>query len=104
MRLSQAMQQMSERFLYIVKKVIQTIREVLYGMTIYDWVHELNKARHEEERLFTLIVYGDFLGIPILPPYYSLRLLPFLVPAYENWRRSMLRERDFTDLFDQEIG
>lgn len=98
------MQQMSERLLHIVKKVIQTIREVLYGMTVYDWVHELNKARHERERLFTLIVYGDLLGVPILPPYYSLRLLPFLVPMYENWRRSMLRERDFTDLFGQEIG
>ena len=94
----------SKRLLPIVKKVIQTIREVLYGMTVYDWVHELNKARHEEERLFTLIVYGDLLGVPILPPYYTLRLLPYLVPTYENWRRSMLRERDFTDLFGQEIG
>ena len=52
----------------------------------------------------TLIVYGDLLGIPLLPPYYTLRLLPFLVPSLANWRRSMLRERDFTDLIDQEIG
>lgn len=78
--------------------------EVIYGMTAYDWVHELQKARNEQERLFTLIVYGDLLGIPLLPPYYTLRLLPFMVPALENWRRSMLRERDFTDLIDQEIG
>jgi hypothetical protein len=104
MRLLQTMQTIFDRLLSIVKKVIRTIREVIYGMTVYDWVHELNKARHEEERLFTLIVYGDFLGIPILPPYYSLRLLPYLVPMYENWRRSMLRERDLTDFFDQEIG
>jgi hypothetical protein len=27
-----------------------------------------------------------------------------LVPSLENWRRSMLRERDLTDLIDQEIG
>jgi hypothetical protein len=87
-----------------IQKTIKTIREVLYGMTIYDWVHELQKARNERDRLFTLIVYGDLLGIPILPPYYTLRLLPYLIPGYENWRRSMLRERDFTDLFDQEIG
>ncbi len=87
-----------------IQKTIKTIREVLYGMTIYDWVHELQKARNERDRLFTLIVYGDLLGLPILPPYYTLRLLPYLIPGYENWRRSMLRERDFTDLFDQEIG
>ncbi len=98
------MHQKSERFLVFFKKVIRTVGDVLYGMTVYDWVHELNKARHEEERLFTLIVYGDLLGVPILPPYYTMRLLPFLVPAFENWRRSMLREKDFTDLFGQEIG
>ena len=86
------------------EKGLQILREVIYGMTVYDWVHELEKARHEEERLFTLIVYGDLLGIPILPPYYTLRLLPFLVPTLENWRRSMLRERDLTELIDQEIG
>jgi hypothetical protein len=73
-------------------------------MTIYDWVRELEKARNEQDRLFTLIVYGDLLGIPLLPPYYTLRLIPYMVPNLEGWRRSMLRERDLTDLIDQEIG
>jgi len=87
-----------------IQEVLRILGEVIYGMTVYDWVHELEKARNEQERLFTLIVYGDLLGVPILPPYYTLRLLPFIVPTLENWRRSMLRERDLTDLIDQEIG
>ena len=95
---------MLERVATRVVGAFNVLREVIYGMTIYDWVHELNKARNEQERLFTLIVYGDLLGIPVLPPYYTLRLLPFMVPTLENWRRSMLRERGFTDLIDQEIG
>jgi hypothetical protein len=94
----------TKRFAAVAKKTLRTLGEVIYGMTVYDWVHELQKARNEQERLFTLIVYGDLLGIPLLPPYYTLRLLPFMVPTLENWRRSMLRERDFTDLIDQEIG
>ena len=88
----------------LIVKVIRTLRDVIYGMTVYDWVHELKKARYEQERLFTLIVFGDLLGIPILPPFHMLRIIPYLVPSIENWRRSMLRERDFTDLIDQEIG
>jgi hypothetical protein len=32
-----------------------------------------------------------------LPPYYSLRLLPFVVPLINNWRRRMLREKDLMD-------
>jgi len=88
----------------VAAKVLHTLREVIYGMTVYDWVRELEKSRREQERLFTLVVYGELLGMPILPPYYTLRLLPYIVPALENWRRSMLRERDLTDLIDQEIG
>ena len=95
---------MLNRAVEIPRGALHTVREVLYGMTIYDWVRELNKARNEQERLFTLIVYGDLLGVPILPPYYTLRLIPYMVPNLEGWRRSMLRERDLTDLIDQEIG
>ncbi len=73
-------------------------------MTVYEWVREFDKARGEVDRLFTLIVFGELLGIPLLPPYYTLRLLPYVVPRFEAWRRSMLRERDLTELFDQEIG
>lgn len=93
-----------DRVKQITKDSFNTIREVLYGMTVYDWVLELNKARNEQDRLFTLIVFGDLLGVPLLPPYYTLRLLPYMVPILEGWRRGMLRERDFTDLFGQEIG
>jgi hypothetical protein len=84
--------------------VLRALGEIIYGMTAYEWAREFEKARGQQERLFVLIVYGDLLGIPILPPYYCLRLLPYIVPMIEGWRRSLLRERDMTDLFDQEIG
>jgi hypothetical protein len=104
MRLAFKITDVPERLEAVVESGLRTLREVIYGMTVYDWAHELDKARHEQERLFTLIVYGDLLGVPVLPPYYTLRLLPFMVPTFENWRRSMLRERDLTDLMDQELG
>lgn len=41
---------------------------------------------------------GDLLGVPILPPYYSLRLLPwYVVPQIATWKRRMLREKDVAD-------
>jgi hypothetical protein len=84
--------------------LIQTIREILYGMTVYEWIREIEKERGSVQRLFVLVTFGDLLGVPILPPYYSLRLLPYVVPLIRGWQLSMLRERDLTDLFDQEIG
>lgn len=81
-----------------------TLRDILYGMTLYDWELEMKKARGEVERAFILLVFGDLLGVPILPPYYTLRLLPYAVSRLEGWKRCMLREKDLIDLCDQEIG
>ncbi len=50
--------------------------------------------------MFVLITFGDIVGLPILPPYYTLRLLPYTIPFLNRWKRSLLRERDLTDLID----
>ena len=41
--------------------------------------------------------YGGPPRLPLLPPLYSLRLLPFIVPNIETWKRRVLREREFSD-------
>ena len=72
--------------------------EFIYGATTFDWVRDLQRERGEVERLFVLITFGDIMGLPILPPYYTLRLLPYIVPTINRWKRGLLRERDWTDL------
>ena len=93
-----------ERLSARLRELAQTLGDMIYGATVYDWVRELQKERGMLERLFVLAVFGDLLGVPILPPYYALRLLPYALPALEGWRYSMMRERELTDLFDGEIG
>ena len=46
---------------------------------------------------FMLIVFGDLVGLPLLPPYYSMRR-PLCDPPIRVWKRSILREKDLTDL------
>jgi len=55
------------------------------------------------ETLFMVATVGDMIGIPILPPYYSLRLLPYVVPQISTWKRRVLREREFTDEHDYDL-
>ena len=74
------------------------LQGMLYGMAVYDAVVMFRKQRGDMEHLFVLIVFGDIVGVPIIPPYYTLRLLPYIVPAVEGWKRRMLREKDLTDL------
>ncbi len=89
-----------EKILQALRALMRAIGEMIYGATIYEMVRDLQQERGRIERLFVLIVFGDLLGIPILPPYYALRLFPYVVPSIEMWKRSMLRERDMTDLTD----
>lgn len=75
----------------------KVIREVLYGMTLHEMDLEMKKEKGHLENLFMLVVFGDLVGLPLLPPYYSLRLLPHIVPSLETWKRRILREKDLTD-------
>jgi hypothetical protein len=79
------------------RRLIGNSGEILYGLAIHEHVRTLSRQRGALEHLFVLISFGDLLGLPILPPYYSMRLLPFVVPLINNWRRRMLRERDLMD-------
>ena len=75
----------------------QNIRDTVYGMAAHDMSRAALRTRASMEHLFILITMGDLLGIPILPPYYSLRLLPYVVPQIATWKRRMLREKDVAD-------
>ena len=70
------------------------LREFLYGLSGYEIAQEALEIRATMETLFMLGVFGDMLGVPILPPYYGLRLLPFVVPQIETWKRRVMRERE----------
>ncbi len=75
----------------------EVISETIYGMAAHDMSRAALRTRASMEHLFILITMGDLLGVPILPPYYSLRLLPYVVPQISTWKRRMLREKDVAD-------
>lgn len=82
---------------------LQAVREFLYGMLGMEFAAHALEMRASLESLFMLGTVGDMLGVPVLPPYYSLRLLPYLVPHIETWKRRVLREREFTDEHDYHL-
>jgi len=77
--------------------ILGRLREITYGMAAHDMTRYAMRTRASMEHLFILTTMGDMLGVPILPPYYSLRLLPYAVPQIATWKRRMLREKDLTD-------
>jgi hypothetical protein len=79
------------------KGVLTKLKEIVYGMGAHDMSRYAIRTRASMEHLFILITMGDLIGVPILPPYYSLRLLPYVVPNIATWKRRMLREKDISD-------
>src|SRR5581483_11174693 len=73
------------------------IKEIAYGMSAHDMSRYAMRTRASMEHLFILITMGDLIGVPILPPYYSLRLLPYVVPNIATWKPRMLRAKDVSD-------
>ena len=77
-----------------LRRLRHVLGEVFYGMTGYELEREAARVRADVENLFVFLIAGDMLGVPILPPYYSLRLLPYLLNTIPYWRRRVLRERN----------
>ncbi len=73
------------------------VKGVLYGMAAHGHVTAALRTRMYIEHLFMFVTLGDMLGIPILPPYYSLKILPYAVPNIKQWKARVFRERDVTD-------
>lgn len=73
----------------------QFLRDFFYGMLGYEFARHAFGMRAAREMLFMTVIFGDMLGVPIVPPYYSLRLLPFVVLNIAPWKRRVLREREF---------
>jgi hypothetical protein len=76
---------------------MKKLREITYGMASHDSTRYALRTRASMEHLFILVTMGDMLGVPVLPPYYSMRLLPYATPQIATWKRRMLREKDLTD-------
>src|SRR5512144_2266960 len=85
------------------KGFLAAVREFLFGMVGLELTSHALEMRASLESLFMLATVGDMLGVPVLPPFYSLRLLPYIYPRIASWKRRVLREREFSDEHDYHL-
>jgi hypothetical protein len=77
--------------------IAETIRGFLHGLTGLEFERQALEMRGSLETIFLATTLGDMLGLPIMPPLYALRVLPYVVPHIATWKHRVLRERDFSD-------
>ena len=79
------------------------VREFLYGMFGHETALQALELRGTMETLFMLVTFGDMVGLPIMPPYYALRLLPHAAGLVPAWKRRVMRERWLGEDHDQHL-
>ncbi len=84
-------------------RIKKAIDDFLYGMMGMEFSEHAMEMRASLESMFMLATCGDMIGVPVMPPYYSLRLLPYVVPQIQTWKRRVLREREFSDEHDYHL-
>ncbi len=73
------------------------LRDFLYGLTGWEFERQAIEMRGALENVFLTVTLGDMLGLPVLPPIYSLRLLPYVVPSIATWKHRVSRRRELPD-------
>jgi hypothetical protein len=81
-----------------LSRIIKNVRDFLFGATAFEIQQTVQQEKLARMDLILLFSFGDLLGIPVFPPYYSLRLLPYFHPALDSWKRRMLKEKDLTEI------
>jgi hypothetical protein len=82
---------------YEGRGMLEAVRGFLYGLIGLEFERQALEMRGSLETIFFVTVLGDMLGLPVLPPVFALRVLPYAVPHIATWKRRMLREREFSD-------
>jgi hypothetical protein len=72
-------------------------------MTGYEFSRHALEMRRALETVFMVTTLGDMIGLPVIPPYYALRLLPYVVPEVSTWKRRVLRDRELTDESEHDL-
>ncbi|MFN7106394.1 MAG: hypothetical protein ACK4M3_07430 [Pyrobaculum sp.] len=80
------------------------VRDFFYGLLFLDLYREVAKLELQYRTLVNLLVFGDFVGMPMLTSYYSLRLLPYALHQLVELRNEAARERDvFEELAEVDV-
>lgn len=87
---------------YLVKGW-RVFKQVVFGLTGYPFVRHALEMRRELESIFIVITMGDLLGVPVLPPIYRLRLLPYVAPEISLWKKRVAARKEFWEKEDYDL-
>lgn len=71
-----------------------SIKEFFWGLFVLDWYRGVLAEKRRHEDLLHVVLFGEFLGLPMMGGAVSLRLLPHFLPHLPGWRSRRLTEAE----------
>lgn len=77
-----------------MKKGLAAFGAFLWGLFCFDFYKEVVAERERQNRALSVLLFGEFVGLPIMAAPVTLRLLPYLVKDLGPWKRATLTEKE----------
>jgi len=81
-----------------LESLIKALKDLFFGATAFEIQQTVRQEKLARLDRILLFSFGDLLGVPVFPSYYSLKLLPYFYPALDSWKKRMLKEKDLTEI------
>ncbi|MGC9067731.1 MAG: hypothetical protein ACP5GU_03115 [Thermoprotei archaeon] len=75
----------------------QKLRDFFFGMFLFDMHRELLEASKSYKEVEEVLLLGEFLGVPLLSNYYTLRLIPYFIKDLDEWKKKQMMEKDLLE-------
>ncbi|MDI3297971.1 MAG: hypothetical protein QJR08_02260 [Bacillota bacterium] len=75
----------------------EKVRQFLWGLFYYDSYRETAEQARKLDDLVRLMIFGEFLGLPLMNASISLRLLPYALEGLPGWRERLAQEVDIVE-------
>lgn len=73
------------------------LRQFAWGLFFYDTYRETREQARKLDDLIRLMIFGEFLGLPLMNASVGLRLLPYALEGLPGWRERLSQEFDIVD-------
>jgi len=79
----------------------QALRDFFFGAFLLNLYQHILHTKKKYDDIFFSLIMGEFLGIPLLGNYFTLRLIPYMLPELERVKTRLLRDVDLLELLSE---
>lgn len=77
------------------------IQDFFFGAMTFEMYRESIHLAKLYNDTVELLLLGHFVGIPFLPNYYTLKLLPYIVDRQNTFKKQTLTEKDIFSIIGE---